>query len=117
MNSQHVGRKNGKAELYVDRKYSQMLRTTHFLLLFDLLNFKVQVFSNLTLSDEIHTSNNFISKQSCSCTAEVRNLQPLIGLASEISSLLHVSVVLPLVHSAVWLSSKGDHQGIVKKLK
>lgn len=30
MNSQHVGRKNGKAELYVDRRYSQMLRTTHF---------------------------------------------------------------------------------------
>lgn len=30
MNSQHVGRKNGKTELYVDRRYSQMLRTTRF---------------------------------------------------------------------------------------
>lgn len=30
MNSQHVGRKNGKTELHVDRRYSQMLRTIHF---------------------------------------------------------------------------------------
>lgn len=37
--------------------------------------------------------------------AEVRNLPPkkLTGLASEISSLLHMSV-LPLVHGAVWLT-------------
>lgn len=34
MSSQYVGRKNGKTELYVDGRYRQLLRTTHFFPLF-----------------------------------------------------------------------------------
>lgn len=40
MNSQHVGRKDGKNELYINRRYGQMLRSTHYFC-FDLFGFKV----------------------------------------------------------------------------